>query len=85
LKGIDTIANAPVTRSYTVYRELVNPFASAFDGIPGVPDIVMDVGVLHVALRSVGGIPEKVSAFEFILVKVTPVKNTPTVRSCVEG
>jgi hypothetical protein len=59
----------------------VNPFASAFDGIPGVPDIVMDELVGYVAVRPAGGIPEKVSAFEFMLVSVTPgVNSTPTVR-----
>jgi hypothetical protein len=76
--------NAFVTLSMIVYRDDADPVASAFEGLKGVPDNVIELLVV-VADRPRGGVPEKESRFGFKLDSVTPAKGEPTVSVCVVG
>jgi hypothetical protein len=67
-----------------VYRDVASPFASAFEGVNGVPDNVSELLVV-VVVRPGGGVPEKESRFGFKLASVTPANGTPTVSVCVVG
>jgi len=84
LNGIGTIINAFVTLSMIVYRDVASPVASAFEGVKGVPDNVIELLVI-VAVRPGGGVPENESRLGFKLANVTPANGTPTVSVCVVG
>jgi hypothetical protein len=76
--------NAFVTLSMIVYSDVAAPVASAFEGVKGVPDNVIEL-LVAVAVRPSGGVPEKESKFGFKLESVTPAKGVPTVSVCVVG